>query len=352
MDDVIRIKKKLEKITSKKETKLAMDLLKSLDEVPMSLEVLQKTHIGMTVNKIRKSIEDSEVNSLSKSMIKKWKKLLSSNAPTAATNTNNTNNNGTSMDSDTTANQGDDSSSSFTSAGQKYQNPIESHSSSNDNTSNQQSSAQPFKAAPQPQSCPSTTSEVRLKCRELLADALKKPFNNSRDDEALLEPDELADRIEEAIFQEFKRTDMKYKNRVRSRVANLGDTKNPDFKYRVRLGDVRPERIAKMTADEMASKELKQLRDQFTKEAIDDHQMAMTTGTQTSEIKCSACKKSNVTYNQVSINVVNNYFFLLFSPPFLPSSLFTISPYTSFILGPNEKCRRTHDNILLLQRMW
>lgn len=49
----------------------------------------------------------------------------------------------------------------------------------------------------------------------------------------------------------------------------------------------------------MASDELKQLRQKLTKEAIDDHQMAVTGGTKTDLLKCGKCRKSNCTYNQV-----------------------------------------------------
>ena len=49
----------------------------------------------------------------------------------------------------------------------------------------------------------------------------------------------------------------------------------------------------------MASNEMKQLRQKFTKEAINDAQMSLTGGTKTDLIKCPACKKSNCTYNQV-----------------------------------------------------
>lgn len=92
---------------------------------------------------------------------------------------------------------------------------------------------------------------------------------------------------------------MKYKNRLRSRVSNLGDVKNPYLRLNVLLGVILPDKIAKMSAEEMASDELKRQREKYTKEAINDHQMSLTTGTKTSEIKCPACKKFNVTYNQV-----------------------------------------------------
>lgn len=51
------------------------------------------------------------------------------------------------------------------------------------------------------------------------------------------------------IFEEFKNTDTKYKNRVRSRVANLKDLKNPDLRVNVLTGMIPADRIAKMTAD-------------------------------------------------------------------------------------------------------
>ena len=40
------------------------------------------------------------------------------------------------------------------------------------------------------------------------------------------------------------------------------------------LGAVTPEKFALMTTDEMASDEMRSLRDRFTKESILDHQMA------------------------------------------------------------------------------
>ena len=50
----------------------------------------------------------------------------------------------------------------------------------------------------------------------------------------------------------------------------------------------------------MASDEMKQLRAKLTKEAIDDHQMAKTTGTNTDLFKCGKCGKNNCSYTQVS----------------------------------------------------
>lgn len=251
MEEVSKIRKELEKTIPKSDVKRALELLKSLESIPMTLDVLQKTHIGMAVNRIRKSVDNPEISSLCRSMVKKWKKLLSSNQ-------------------------------------QNFSDPPPPVSSSSNHN-----------PTPMQTEVPPTTSEVRLKCRQLLTEALKKPLPKELMTEPFLEEEILAGRIEECIYQEFKCTDMKYKNRFRSRVANLGDIKNPYLRLSVLRGDLAPEKIAKMTADEMASDELKKEREKFTREAINDHQMTLTTGTKTSEIKCPACKKYNVTYNQI-----------------------------------------------------
>jgi transcription elongation factor S-II len=52
-----------------------------------------------------------------------------------------------------------------------------------------------------------------------------------------------------AVFKEFRNTDAKYKNRIRSRVANLKDAKNPQLRQNVLIGLITPERIAGMSAE-------------------------------------------------------------------------------------------------------
>ncbi|XP_069827721.1 transcription elongation factor A protein 3-like [Dendropsophus ebraccatus] len=141
-----------------------------------------------------------------------------------------------------------------------------------------------------------TGNSVRDKCVEMIASALKtdddyKTFG--------VNCDKIAWEIEESIYKEMKATDMKYRNRIRSRISNLKDPKNPNLRRNVLCGVVSPQNIATMTAEEMASDELKELRNTLTQEAIREHQMAKTGGTQTDLLQCDKCKKKNCTYNQV-----------------------------------------------------
>ncbi|XP_053183083.1 transcription elongation factor A protein 3 isoform X4 [Scomber japonicus] len=141
-----------------------------------------------------------------------------------------------------------------------------------------------------------TGDSIRDKCIEMMAAALRtdndyKDFGTNCDS--------MAAEIEDLIYQENKATDMKYKNRVRSRISNLKDPKNPGLRRNVLAGSIDLIRIATMSAEEMASDELKQLRNDLTQEAIREHQMAKTGGTSTDLLQCGKCKKRNCTYNQV-----------------------------------------------------
>lgn len=341
MDEVSDIKKELERTIPSNDGKRALELLRSLESIPMSIDILQTTHIGLTVNKIRKEISNSEVGSLSKSMVKKWKKLVapssnsgSSNSANAGTTSNNSgstnnhssvnveaqesrhNNNGSlsnqapvsagpqvgslnsgsnSLGSNSTAYPSSDS----VSATPAKTTAVNNLSSQNDSNLNSQSVGRSKRPAPSQTEVPSTSCPVRLKSRQLLETHLKKPLPDELCREAFLEEDIIAARIEECIYQEFRSIDAKYKNRIRSRLSNLGDTRNPFLRYKVLRGDITPDRIAKMSAEEMASDDLKKERERYTQESINDHQMSLTTGTRTSEIKCPACKKCDVTYNQM-----------------------------------------------------
>lgn len=141
-----------------------------------------------------------------------------------------------------------------------------------------------------------TGDPIRDKCIEMLTAALRTD-DDYKDYGANCEG--MAAEIEDHIYQEIQATDMKYKNRVRSRMSNLKDAKNPNLRKNVLAGAIELRRIATMTAEEMASDELKQLRNVLTQEAIREHQMAKTGGTTTGLLQCGKCKKKNCTYNQV-----------------------------------------------------
>ena len=218
LDDIVRIQKKLDKITTSKkdEGDQAKDLLKKLRDANVTLEVLQKTRIGLTVNSLRKSISgDPDLVTLSKDLIKKWKKLIDGGPATKT-------------------------SKPPTPTGKSDNKNDKSHDKHHEK--NNSSSHVSIPAS-------NTSNEVRIKCREMLSTALKTPCENLEDDcIELKDPDELASSIEDCIFREFKTTDNRYKNRIRSRYMNLKDVRNPDLRSNVLRGAITCEKLAKMEA--------------------------------------------------------------------------------------------------------
>ncbi|XP_030746736.1 transcription elongation factor S-II [Sitophilus oryzae] len=268
-EEVMKIQKKLSKMTSDDGSgqEQALDLLKELQSLNVNLDVLTKTRIGMTVNALRKSSKDDEVITLAKVLIKNWKKFISNSE----------------------SNKSSSSSDSKESKKVKKEEKPKKEEKEREKDRKLPSSFPPSS---------NTTDSVRLKCREMLASAIKT--NSKEDDfEGCASADELAQELEEAIFAEFKNTDMRYKNRIRSRLANLKDPKNPTLRTNFRIGAIGATRLATMSAEEMANDDMKQLRDKFNKEAINDAQLATAQGTKTDMLKCGKCKKRNCTYNQL-----------------------------------------------------
>lgn len=270
--EVLRLQKKLDKIVkSEKINDEVLDYLKALKDLPINLQVLTSTRIGMTVNAIRKKSENEEVNNLTKALIKKWKKLLPDSPGAKESPKEETK-----------------SSEKHKESSKEISTPKESEREKKASTSTPQAS---FPALPT-----NTTDSVRLKCREMLCTAIK---GDGVSVDGGGDPDYLAQMLEECIFKEFKNTDMKYKNRIRSRVSNLKDSRNPNLRLNFLCGQLSPARLAVMTSEEMASDEMKKMRQQFTKEGIDSAQLATVQGTKTDLLKCGKCGKRNCTYNQV-----------------------------------------------------
>ncbi|NWQ63164.1 TCEA3 protein, partial [Neopipo cinnamomea] len=315
-EELVRIAKKLDKMVARKSTEGALDLLKSLTGYTMTIQLLQTTRIGVAVNSVRKHCSDEEVVASAKILIKNWKRLLEKDTDGKKEKD---------TDGDKEKKKGLDVSSCPNEGVKHPKNPAEKHKekhkerrdSADSRSSTTSSSSSPqkrlsgeSKAKPETPRTPTSPSfspspcflapcyltgdSVRDKCIEMLTAALRMDDDYK---EFGVNCEKMASEIEDHIL--WGGTDMKYRNRVRSRISNLKDPKNPGLRRNVLGGAIEPALIARMTAEEMASDELKQLRNAMTQEAIREHQMAKTGGTVTDLFQCGKCKKKNCTYNQV-----------------------------------------------------
>ncbi|XP_077460970.1 transcription elongation factor A protein 2-like isoform X2 [Stigmatopora argus] len=265
---VERIGRKLDKMVQKNNTDGALDLLRELKTITMSLETLQSTRVGMSVNAVRKQSSDQEVQTLAKTLIKSWKKLIDGAGKSKSE--------------------------------KKDSSPLRKTSKDSGSSEESSTTAKCLDVVPSLvlslPVIPLTTDHVRNKCRELLVRALQ-----TADDYKTFGADcsLLAAQIEEQIFEDFKSTDIKYKARLRSRISNLKDQKNPDLRRNVLSGNISTQRIASMTSEEMASEELKKIRETLTQESIREHQLSKVGGSKTDMFVCKNCRGKNCTYTQV-----------------------------------------------------
>ncbi|XP_069573517.1 transcription elongation factor A protein 2 isoform X2 [Brachyistius frenatus] len=180
--EVERIAKKLDKMVHKKNTDGALDLLRELKDIKMSLETLQSTRVGMSVNAVRKQSSEEEVQTLAKGLIKSWKKLL----------------------------EGSDGKPEQK---KKDGSPVRSLSSSRDSSCSEKSTMSgetpttPSSPAPPPRvtsfpPAPVTTDSVRNKCRELLVAALQTDDDHKAAD---VDCEHLAAQIEDHILSHHQR---------------------------------------------------------------------------------------------------------------------------------------------------
>ncbi|KAK1340384.1 hypothetical protein QTO34_018953 [Cnephaeus nilssonii] len=349
-EELLRMARKLEKMVARKHTEGALDLLKKLNSCQMSIQLLQTTRIGVAVNGVRKYCSDKEVVSLAKVLIKKWKRLLDS--PSSPKGEKERKEKKPRRKKKNLTVPVGSQRRAFPHQGQNKKSPKSGETlwipsllrppplqkdhrwkvsecrllivilRSNSSKSKAETSPKTPSSPSSPTFAPSicllapcylTGDSVRDKCVEMLSAALKadddyKDYGVNCDKMA----SEIEDHILELcqgfagwpltmshIYQELKSTDMKYRNRVRSRISNLKDPRNPGLRRNVLSGAISTGLIAKMTAEEMASDELRELRNAMTQEAIREHQMAKTGGTTTGLFQCKKCKKKNCTYNQV-----------------------------------------------------
>ncbi|CAG9536324.1 unnamed protein product [Cercopithifilaria johnstoni] len=276
-EEVLRIGRKFERmIQGTKTMDDAMELLDALSTLPVDINILTKTRIGMTINDLRKKTSDEHIAKRAKSLIKEWKILLANKTSS---------NKGDGKDAVAKNNSPASVSSTTLNESSKHLSQSSQKSSGTANSSTPLSTARK-------QLLP---DEVRNKCATMILDALlSKELPNGT-----LDPEELAIRTEKKLFEVHRGTSEKYKAALRSRVFNLRDKKNLVLRENVLIGAVTPEKFAVMTADEMASDEMKAQREKFTKQAIEEYQMAVQEGTPSDMFKCGKCGKKNCTYTQV-----------------------------------------------------
>ncbi|KAI5087904.1 PHD finger protein 3 isoform X1 [Silurus meridionalis] len=114
-----------------------------------------------------------------------------------------------------------------------------------------------------------STGQIRRSVRDSLEEILLKRLKESDLKISKEKPAELARGTEKELFALFQGVDSKYKNKYRSLMFNLRDTKNNVLFKRVLKGEIPPRDLVRMSAEELASKELAAWRQRENRHTIE-----------------------------------------------------------------------------------
>ncbi|KAK5853901.1 hypothetical protein PBY51_015018 [Eleginops maclovinus] len=116
---------------------------------------------------------------------------------------------------------------------------------------------------------PVSVEAIRRSVRDSLKEILIQRLKESDLKVSVERASELAKKTERELFHLYKDTDNKYKNKYRSLMFNLKDTKNNVLFKRVLKGEVSPSNLIRMSPEELASKELAAWRQRENRHTIE-----------------------------------------------------------------------------------
>ncbi|XP_071320400.1 transcription elongation factor A N-terminal and central domain-containing protein isoform X2 [Trachinotus anak] len=285
----------MEKLTADRSYGNVLTLLGDLDKSQITAEQLETTDIVKVLYRLLKTCSDDEVKKKVKSLLSKWKRQYSKDTR-GVKRTEESEEPGLSSRVSLSREAGDGG--VF-----KQGDSLPASALNVENVkaaAEQEASSKVDKDGLQTSTADSTSAScdfpsVRTKCVQLLLAALC-PEHPDRDVAA-----QLAGDMEQHIHDLHKSNQVKYKTCVRSKVANLRNPKNGHLRQGLLSGSLSPEAFARMSAEEMASADLRQLREEYSSRGVSERQLPQVIeGTQTQKIRCKKCGGSDCRVTQVS----------------------------------------------------
>jgi len=314
LDDIKKLKKKLSKAT---EPEPILETLEVLSKCEISIEILKETKIGKAVGKLRKR-DHKQIAQAASGLVGKWKQLVgdgSTSTPPPSSSPSSTpptstpskeNNNGaeqkavkeeaSSQDDNNKKRKIEKESSSTNSSPAKTQKKSKRGSDEDNNNDNGNDSSSSSGGSAKKSSVVGGSAadrEVRNKCIQMLTEALGMKLEGD------LEPADVAVGIEEELHSMFKGVSREYKTKFRSLHFNLKNDKNPLLRQQVLNGAISAKRLCTMSANDMASEELKKERQRMAEYQLEASKLRQFNQTSTDMFKCGKCGKRETTYYQM-----------------------------------------------------
>ncbi|KAL4576035.1 hypothetical protein LXL04_012123 [Taraxacum kok-saghyz] len=292
---------------SSPEEERCVDALNALKKFPVNYQILVSTQVGKRLRQLTKHPR-KKIQSLAAEMVEIWKNIIVEetlkNKKNGTTDTKESPKSENGPQTSTKKPIQKSNSIKIETLSKTETIKIEKHIQTTTTTTQEDKTVNPVKAGP-----PKLTSlvyckdPVRDKIRELLSEALCKVCNEV-DDELRHEVDasdpyRVAVSVESAMFEKWGRSNGAQKFKYRSIMFNIKDPKNPDFRRKVLLGHVKPERILELTPDEMASTERQMENVKIKEKALMECERGQAPKATTDQFRCGRCGKRQCTYYQL-----------------------------------------------------
>ncbi|XP_071734360.1 transcription elongation factor TFIIS-like [Rutidosis leptorrhynchoides] len=289
-------------VNSPVEEERCIDALKSLKTYPVNYQLLVTTQVGKRLRQLTKHPR-KKIQSLAAELVEIWKNIILEE--TLKNKKNGSLDTKDSVKSEHGAETSDKKVQRVNSI--KVEKP--GHSATSSSSSEKKPDAVKVEKKTNSVGPPKLTSlvyckdPVRDKIRELLSEALCKVHgeidDELRDEANASDPYRVAVSVESAMFEKWGRSNGAQKFKYRSIMFNIKDPKNPDFRRKVLLGHVKPDRILELTPEEMASTERQMENGKIKEKALFDCERGLPPKATTDEFKCGRCGKRKCTYYQL-----------------------------------------------------
>ncbi|KAG8644815.1 transcription elongation factor TFIIS isoform X3 [Manihot esculenta] len=150
---------------------------------------------------------------------------------------------------------------------------------------------------------PKCNDALRDRIREQIYEALYKVSGEAEEDSwgdvNACDPIQVAVSVESVLFKHWGRSNGSHKVKYRSLMFNIKDAKNPDFRRKILLGQVKAEEIVHLSSEEMASDEMQQKNQQIKEKALFHCELGGAPKATTDQFKCGRCGQRKTTYYQM-----------------------------------------------------
>jgi transcription elongation factor S-II len=287
-----KVKKAADKaITNEAEEQRCLDALKALRAFPVTMGVLVSTQVGKRLRNLTKHPQEN-ICALATDLLDSWKKVV-----TSETLANNGNKATKSEDKQSKSIKVEDNAVKQESVKVEKKPKEEEASITNKKVSSSSN------GPPKLTSMIKCNDAVRDKIREIIHEAFSKVVNEAEGENMVrvnaCDPVRVAVTVETLMFEKLGRSNGAQKLKYRSIIFNLKDANNPDLRRRVLLGEIKPEKLIVMTAEEMASDQRKLENKQIKDKALFECERGIKPKATTDQFKCGKCGQRKCTYYQL-----------------------------------------------------